>query len=128
MESLINQALNDIADGMSQRAAAKKYGIPRSTLIGRLKGRQPKRDSKVIDQRLSPTQETFVCDWILNEEKAGRAPNRRQVMGFASSIIKTGGDNDKLGARWVDRFLKRNPYIKTKLSKPLESVRVRGST
>ena len=62
MESLINQALKDIANGMSQRAAAKKYGIPRSTLIGRLKGRQPKRDSKVIDQRLSPTQETFVCD------------------------------------------------------------------
>ena len=50
------------------------------------------------------------------------------MAGFATSILKRGGDNDKLGARWVDRFMKRNPSIRTKISSPLESARARGST
>jgi 4-hydroxybenzoate polyprenyltransferase len=33
-----------------------------------------------------------------------------------------------LGARWIDRFLRRNPTVKTKNSVLLDSARTRGST
>lgn len=125
--SLLDQAISEVRNGLSQRAAAKKYGVPQSTISDRMRGTPSLRAAKIPQQRLSPAQESFLCKWILNEEKAGRAPNRRQVSGIATSILKRGGDNDKLGARWIDRFLARNPDIKTKLSKPLESARVRGS-
>lgn len=127
-EALLDEAIAAVKNGLSQRAAAKQYGVTQSTLSRRMRGTTSKRESKITSQRLSPAQEKFLCDWILNEESAGRAPNRRQVVRFATSIVKGGGDNDKLGARWLDRFLMRNPTIKTKMAKALESARVRGST
>jgi len=65
---------------------------------------------------------------MLNKEAAGRAPSRKETMGFAQCILKEGGDLAPLGHRWIDRFLNRHPEVKTKPSNPLEEERARGST
>lgn len=47
---------------------------------------------------------------------------------MGNSILAEGGQDQALGKRWIDRFLKRNPQIKSKPSDPLERARARGST
>jgi Tc5 transposase DNA-binding domain/helix-turn-helix, Psq domain len=128
-EQLIESALDDIRQGRtSQSAAAKKYGIPRTTLSDRVHGATSKKDSKTQCQRLSPDQEAFLADWCLHEEATGRAPSRRQIASFAQLILAEGGDHEPLGARWIDRFLRRHEAIHTKGSTLLDSARTRGST
>jgi 4-hydroxybenzoate polyprenyltransferase len=127
-EKLIDAALEEVRGGVSQRLAAKRYKVAQSTLSERLHGSQSATTAKTHLQRLSPEQEIFLSDWIRGQEVAGRAPNRRQVARFAQAILKSGGDEEPLGIRWVDRFLRRNPGISMRKKNPLEAARIRGST
>ncbi|KAL2139688.1 hypothetical protein VTI28DRAFT_4858 [Corynascus sepedonium] len=116
-EILIQSAISDVQNGLcSQKDAAKKYSIPQSTLNRRLHGAHPRQLAKVHEQRLGPVQEKHVVDWCLKGETSGRAPSRVQVIAFAQTILAEGGDHKPLGARWIDRFLRRNNAVKTKKS------------
>ena len=126
-EQLIQSAIAEVHEGASQKDAAARYSLPRSTLSDRIRGAASKKEAKIPRQRLSPEQESFIADWCLNEERAGRAPSRRQVVTFAQEILAEGGDYQPLGSRWIDRFLRRNTDVQTKISSSLESSRTRGS-
>jgi hypothetical protein len=63
----------------SQRAAAKAYGVPRTTLQDRLKGTPNRATSHQHQQRLSPDQEEFLVQWILNEDARGCAPSHARA-------------------------------------------------
>jgi hypothetical protein len=41
-------------------------------------------------------------------------------------VIK--GDNQTLGKRWIEGFLRRNPILRTKRARNINSVRVNGAT
>jgi hypothetical protein len=126
-EDLLN-VIFEVQNGETQTQAAANWGIPQSTLSDRLGGIRPKKHAHRGHQRLSPDQERFICEWTLEEEKAARAPSRKQLHGFAQSILIEAGDIVPLGVRWVDRFLTRNPDCHMKNSSLLEAERVRGST
>ena len=66
-DNIIQSAICDLNSGIykSQRAAAKAYGIPASTLRDRINGVTNKRISHQNQQRLTPEQESFLVDWIL---------------------------------------------------------------
>ena len=49
------------------------------------------------------------------------------MVTFAQEILAEGGDYQPLGSRWIDRFLRRNTDVQTKISSSLESSRTRGS-
>lgn len=102
--------------------------FPTSTLCKRIHGAENRAKSKQTERNLSDAQESFLADWCLNEEAAGRAPSRRQVQRFAQAILNEAGTKKTVGERYVDRFLRRNPAVKMKNSALLESSRVRGST
>jgi hypothetical protein len=61
-ETAIQLAIRNFDAGLfsSQRAAAKAYAIPRSTLAARLQGTQTRRFSHEYQQRLTPDQEEFL--------------------------------------------------------------------
>ena len=63
-ETAIEQAISDLKARIytSQKAAAKAYGIPRSTLQDRLKGATNMTTSHQHEQRLSPKQEKFIVE------------------------------------------------------------------
>jgi 4-hydroxybenzoate polyprenyltransferase len=107
-EQLIQSAIAEVHQGARQKDAAARHSIPTSTLADRLRGAASKKEAKIPHQRLSPEQESFRPGWCLNEERAVRAPSRRHVVAFAQEILAEGGDYQPLGARWIDRFLRRN--------------------
>ncbi|KAK2773435.1 transposase [Colletotrichum kahawae] len=63
-ENDIINALKAIANGQSIKKAAFEHGMPRLTLQYRMKGVQT-RDIAFSDlQRLSPTQESHLAEWV----------------------------------------------------------------
>ena len=70
MEFAIQCALADLSSGVftSRRKAAERYGIAESTLRGRQQGQPPHAIAHQQQQRLTPQQEAFLVDWILDED------------------------------------------------------------
>ncbi|KAF1931809.1 uncharacterized protein M421DRAFT_27377, partial [Didymella exigua CBS 183.55] len=54
------------------RVAACWHGVARSTLQGRRAGQQPHTIAHSNQQRLTPEQEAFLIDWILEEDSRVR--------------------------------------------------------
>ena len=59
---LLDNAIAAVQDGLSQYAAAKKYGVPQSTISDHIRSTPTLRKVKIPQQRLSPTQESFLYD------------------------------------------------------------------
>ena len=76
-EQIFELAIADVNSGKisSIRAAANKHGLPRSTLQDRIKGKVPVRVAHKHRQRLSPEQEGFLVDWILDQDSQGLSPS-----------------------------------------------------
>lgn len=117
-ENSIASALEAIQNGLSQRKAAKRWGIPRSTLQKRLNGSQSRSDANKHLQRLSRQQESHLAEWVLVQSNLGLPLTRQQIQEFASRIVKQSGNDQPLGKRWIDGFLRRNPEIRTVRGRP----------
>ena len=126
-ESSIKQALEAIENGTSESKAAKDYNIPRPTSYNRRAGRTDTEHGHTNQQRLSPKQEDELCRWIVEQEARGYAPSHKRVRETAVLMLEVSGDDEPLGKRWVQNFLKRNPRVATLLGKPIESSRIRGT-
>jgi len=120
-EYAIKQAMEEIGQGLSCRAAAQKWGIPRSTLRNRISGTQNRFAGHEAQMKLSPEQENVVASWVIDEEASGRPPTRRKVSNFAGGILNSNGDGGFIGKRWIDGFLQRHPGVITKMAYHLES-------
>jgi hypothetical protein len=112
-ELAIQSAIHDLETGVytSQRAAARAWGVPRSTLQDRLSGHLPHAIAHQRQQRLSPEQEEFLVDWILDEDLRAQPPSHARVREMAARILQLGGDHDTLGQRLVQSFLTRQPRV-----------------
>ena len=69
-ESMLQSCIADLNSGVftSVKQAAAAYGLPRSTLRRRLAGVATRSISHQQYQRLSPEQEDFLVQWILDED------------------------------------------------------------
>jgi hypothetical protein len=74
-ELAVQSTISDLNSSFfeSVRAASKAWGVPRSTLQGRLAGRQSHAIVHQHQQRLSPEQEESLANWILDEYLRGHA-------------------------------------------------------
>jgi hypothetical protein len=75
-EFCIAESLQKVDNGRSILTAARDFKILRSTLQGRLKGSQPRRNLAISNQKLSPVQEETLINWILDIDAAGRTPSQ----------------------------------------------------
>lgn len=108
-ESSIENALHDISKGMSVRAAALHYGVPRLTLQARLRGGTSRSLAFAPHQRLDPELEEIIASWIWCQKLLGSPPTHAQIREVAESLLRRAGDTRPLGIRWIDGFLARNP-------------------
>ena len=98
-EAAIQAAISDINTGVfsSQRAAANAYQIPRATLSARMRGRQASQNNHVYQQRLTPQQEEFLVQWILEEDARAFPPSHARAREMANRILRMNGDNNPVG-------------------------------
>jgi hypothetical protein len=125
-ELMIQKAIEDLKNGVypSQKQAAAAYDIPRATLQERLNGRTNARVGHEQQQRLTPPQEDFLVEWILEEDQRGYPPSHARTREMASRILRMNGDSTPLGKRWITKFLQRNPRVASIVGRRIEASRV----
>ena len=82
-EQNIASAIEAVANGETQAAAAALHDIYPSTLSRRLRGTTSTKASKIDSIRLSPVQETFLVNWALHKDSARRALSKAQLIRIA---------------------------------------------
>ncbi|KZL65340.1 transposase [Colletotrichum tofieldiae] len=122
----LQRALWDIADGLSIRGVGRKWGIPEATVRQRLHGTQSRNTAFGRLQRLSQNQEGLLAEWISKQAALGSAFCHQQVKGLAERML---GDGQRpLGRKWMQRFLRRNPSIRTQRCRAIDARRINGAT
>jgi hypothetical protein len=121
-------ATKDVENGKSIRSAAKEWGVPYPTLRGRIKGSETHSNAAESQQRLSRVQEDHLSNWVLTQEALGVPLTYSQIKEFAQRLLILKGDYKSLGKRWMQAFLRRNPILKTKRFRNIDSQRVNGAT
>ncbi|KAJ8111260.1 hypothetical protein OPT61_g6103 [Boeremia exigua] len=124
-ELAIQSAIADLDSGVfkSVRAAARWWGVPRSTLQGRAAGQLPHAIAHSNQQRLTPGQERFLVEWILEEDTRGAPPSHPRVREMATRILHMNDDYEPLGQLWVPHFIARNPRVASIVGRKIESAR-----
>ena len=121
-------ALRDVGNGKSLRLASREWGVPLTTLHDRNKGAENRTLGAESLQRLSKTQEEHLSTWVLAQEALGVPLTYSQIRQFVSRLLAIKGDYQQLGKRWMEGFLRRNPILRTKRARNIDSVRVNGAT
>ncbi|KAK8121468.1 transposase [Apiospora kogelbergensis] len=103
-------------------------GVPKTTLIDRLSGRESSREAAISQQRLSPVQEKHLTDWVLTQEALGLAPTHAQIKELAERVLALKGDHTPLGKNWIAAFFRRNPILRTKRQRRIDSQRINGAS
>jgi hypothetical protein len=129
-ELAIQSAINDLNSGVftSQRKAAQAWGVPRSTLQERINGRQPNATAHSNQQRLTPEQEHFLVEWILEEDSRAQPPSHPRVREMATRILHMNSDYEPLGQLWVPHFIARNPRVASIVGRTIESARTTAAS
>ena len=86
-------------------ATAKKYGVARTTLSDRFKGKSSTIEdvNSSIRQQLTNAQEEVLIDYVNKLSNRGFPPTPQILKNIAESIAKT-----TLGSNWIARFCKRH--------------------
>lgn len=109
-------------------AAAKKFGVPESTIRDAIKKRYNQKVGRV--QILTEEEESELAKWILDCSAMGDPKMKFEVLEAASEILSNSENddrkfkNEKPTNSWFRGFMKRNPEIS--LRKPESITRASG--
>jgi hypothetical protein len=108
IEDDITDAILVITDeGLSQNQAFQRYGIPRTTLISRIRGSEAQEHQIQPNQRFTNNEEIKTKDWILSQEFLGYGLSHNQIRAGVEALLKQRGDNTPLGVNWISRFINK---------------------
>lgn len=106
----------------SIRAAAKAYGVPRGTLVDRMKGCASKSEKRNARHKLDPSEEETLIQYVLDLDARGFPPRIAGVKDMADLLLKTRRVKPT-GIQWGYRFVQRCPRLKTRLSRAYDKQR-----
>jgi hypothetical protein len=98
---------------------ADQYGVQRSTLSRRHRGRQGTLEAqRTNQQKLNPQHELELVSYIEDLTKRGLPPTREMIQNFASTIA-----TEPVSDAWVTRFLhQQDDHLISKWSSGIDSV------
>ena len=97
-------------------AAARIYGIPRSTLRDRVAGHYPLATTRGHAHKMTQLDENTLTEWILSMDDRGAAPRHAMVRNMANILLVATGSTT-VGVNWVGSYIKRTPAIQTRFSR-----------
>jgi hypothetical protein len=114
-------------------AAAKALGLSRETLKHRMKRRKSRTQAPEVQQMLTKSEEKVLTKWITHLTATGHPARHEFIREMAEEIRARRAIQEEnilrpLGATWVQRFIKRNPDLKTVISRSIEAARIKEVT
>lgn len=127
-EECMEKAIEEVQNGMPVSTTAKKYGIPRVTLLYKVRGKTPLKRRMGPESYLSEIQEQSLVKWIIEAAKAGFPVTKEQLFDSVKKLvtelqIKNPFNNNRPGKHWFQCFLRRHPEIRTRIAQNLTSTR-----
>ena len=94
----------------SQDAIARQFGVPRSTLSARIKGRPSKLASASQRQKIYPDEEQLIIDYLQETARRGFPDTQIRCIRRVNEILvaRSGNKDARVGIRWLGRFLHRH--------------------
>jgi len=122
-------ALAGLKDGTykNPHQAAKATGTSPATISRLLKGDHTRHEANVHNQYLTPTEESVLVTFVQRAAAVGHPVRHSYLRELAETLHKkrVGGDAAvSVGKHWVERFLRRNPVLKSQIAKSIEQARV----
>ncbi|OAR02852.1 hypothetical protein LLEC1_08157 [Akanthomyces lecanii] len=98
---------------------AEKFKIPRTTLVGRLRGAKCKKGQPATNTKLKAVEEKSICTYIDHLDSLNLAVRPELITDAANYILKERSSPDLqpddipvVGKLWTSRFIRRNKYLK----------------
>jgi Tc5 transposase DNA-binding domain/helix-turn-helix, Psq domain len=104
----------------SIRAAARKFGVPHTSLSDRSRGKKTRVEARHAQQSLSPQTECVLVEWI--RHWGGRGVPMTSGAVRAKAMALAGKD---VGIGWTYPFRKRHPELKSVWSSTLDAARAK---
>ncbi|KIK66806.1 hypothetical protein GYMLUDRAFT_239035 [Collybiopsis luxurians FD-317 M1] len=67
---------------------ATKFNVDKIILSWRIEGKQTIQQFNATEQKLSPTQENALADWILHSAECGQLQTHAQIKTYANAILQ----------------------------------------
>jgi hypothetical protein len=109
---------------LSLGAAAKAYSVPYNTLKRRRNGIAPRADSIANSRNLDPLEEQVIVRRVLDLYEQGFSPGYDVVEDMANLLRATRGAS-RVGPRWASNFVRRQPELRTRWSRPYDYQRAK---
>lgn len=124
----VYSALEDIQNGSTIAASARKYGIPRSTLSEKRSGRHPIEHRMGPDTVLSQDEENLLEKWIFHIADSGFPASKDQLLDSVQMLLnetkrQTVFTDNRPGRKWYDGFKRRHPLVAEKQCQNLNGAR-----
>lgn len=127
-KSRARRALRDVERGKSIRQSSRDHDVERTYIRRRIDGVPTRKEADEAKQKLSKTQEASLARWIVVQGKLGYAPPHARFRAFAQQLLTNSGSTERLGNKWVTRFLGRHPEIRTLKGIAMDYKRLNGAT
>ena len=123
----MENAIHDVTDrSMPVLRAAKKHGVPKSTLHDRISGKVSHGEKPGPKPLLTAAEESEFADFLVEVSQAGYGKTRREVRQIAGRVAVDKGKKDKamVSHGWFRRFLLRQPHLSYRKGDPTANVRM----
>ncbi|XP_018369512.1 PREDICTED: tigger transposable element-derived protein 1-like [Trachymyrmex cornetzi] len=124
----LEKALADVRCGKSINGISKSSGIPKSTLIAKLKGYRPIGKRSGPPTVFSIEEEAIIVHWMLHLSQRGFPVTKTQLFYNVVHLIKRLGretpfTDGRPGRHWYEAFLRRHPEISIRVTQNLSKNR-----
>lgn len=124
----LKNALEAVKLGLPCATAAKQYNVPRTTLIGKIKGIYPEECRSGASAVLTSDEENLLETWFISMGRMGFPVTREQLLDSVTMLVKQLQRPNKFadgrpGRHWFEGFSQRHPQISMRLTQNLSSSR-----
>jgi hypothetical protein len=108
---------------LSVRRAAIVYKVSRRSIDRRRAGTQSTRDTHPKSSKLTKAEEQTLVQYIRKLDQQGLGPTLRWVEDMANQL-RAARDADPVGPQWASNFVKREPGLKSRITRQRDRQRV----
>lgn len=127
--SSLETAVEAVRNGGKLRKICRQYGVPKSTVLDRIKGKvAPSCKHMGPTPVLTTEYESKIVKWIESLANCGFPIKKQELFTTVQKIVvaeklKTPFTNGKPGEKWYSSFMRRNPKLALKNAESLEKYR-----
>ena len=111
----------------SKSRAAAVFGVPKATLLNRLRGIQPRSETRANGHKLTIFEEEVLAKRLLEADKRGFSIRPEFLRGMAQILLseRTQDPSSTIGVNWAYNFVQRHPELRTRYNRRITHQRAK---